>query len=186
MATWTAILWLAPIALDPASRWRPSVEIDPRIFIDWALGGREYSIHVLVKPPRSRWRFGLDNYGGDLPSQTLSGDAQAWTVRETAWGIQAQWYFLPSMPGLFAGSFLLGTHWQYRIANAQTATWRLGLMPEAGYQWIPWGDRGLYLTPWIGAVVDSRVSGSPVIASGRTYPESVFTPILALHIGYEF
>jgi hypothetical protein len=181
-----AVLLLAPLAIDPGSQWRPSVEIDPRIFVDWALGGLEYSIHVLLKPPRSRWRFGLDNYGGNLPSQTLTGDAQGWAVRETAWGAQAQWYFWPSVPGLFAGSFVLTTHWQYHFGDAQTGTWRIGVMPEAGYQWLPWGDPGLYFTPWIGAIVDGRVSGSPTIASGRTYPERVFTPIVALHVGYEF
>jgi hypothetical protein len=186
MGTWTTALLLAPLAIDPASRWRPSVEIDPRIFVDWALGGREYSIHVLVKPPQSRWRFGIDNYGGDLPSQLQTGSAKDWTVRETAWGAQAQWFFMSAAPGLFVGSFILTRQEQYRIGNAQTETWRLGVLPEAGYQWLPFRGRGLYFTPWIGAIVDARISGSPAIASGREYPEADFTPILALHVGFEF
>jgi hypothetical protein len=188
MSAWTAALLLAPLATDPTQRWRPSVEIDPRIAIDWALGGREYSVHVLLKPPRSNWRFGADNYGGDTPSAYLMGDAKGWTVRAAAWAVQAQWFPWEHLPGLFVGNFVVAHRWQYRVGDAQTETWRVGITPEVGYQWLPFGATGFYVTPWVGATLDVRVAGSPAISTGQTYPESGFeaTPILTLHIGYEF
>jgi hypothetical protein len=188
MSAWTAAILLAPIATDPTARWRPSIEIDPRIVIDWALGGREYSIHVLLKPPRSRWRFGADNYGGDVPPPLLTGDAKGWTVRGAAWGVQAQWFPWERVRGLFVGSFVVAHRWQYRIGQAQAETWRAGITPEIGYQWLPFGDGGVYVTPWIGATLDVRAAGSPGTSAGLVYPESGFemTPILTLHIGYEF
>ena len=41
-----AVLLLAPLAIDPGSQWRPSVEIDPRIFVDWALGAKAQALVV--------------------------------------------------------------------------------------------------------------------------------------------
>jgi hypothetical protein len=169
---------------DAAPTWRPSFETDPTTAAYWVLGSLAYSTHVLVKPPIPHWRFGLDNYEGDVPGQFLTGDASAFRVRYAAWGAQAQFFFSRASRGFFVGSFVVVHRWSYRLAEAATTTWRAGVTPEVGFQWLPFGSSGLYVTPWIGATLDARVAGSPTL-SGRTYPENAVSPIVTVHVGYE-
>jgi hypothetical protein len=169
---------------EPARGWRPSMETDPTTAADWALGSFAYSTHVLLKPPIAHWRFGLDNYEGDVPAQFLSGDAAPFRVRYAAWGAQAQFFLSSASRGLFVGSFVVVHRWTYRLDEEATSTWRLGMTPEVGFQWLLFGRAGLYVTPWIGATIDARVAGSPQVG-GRTYPENAVSPIVTLHVGYE-
>jgi hypothetical protein len=164
--------------------WHPSVETDPTTIADWVLGSLAYSTHVLLKPPIAHWRFGLDNYEGDVPAQFLKGDASPFRARYAAWGAQAQFFFSGNSRGFFVGSFVIVHRWTYRLPDASTSTWRAGVTPELGFQWLPFGGTGWYVTPWIGATMDARVSGSPQVG-GHTYPESAVSPIITLHVGYE-
>ena len=173
------------------STWRPSVEIDPQTAVYWLLGSLAYSVHALVKPPGRHWRFGIDNYAGDTPSSFLASDLQAWHVRYAAYGVQAQyfitdWFGWDGWPkGLFIGTFVVAHRWQYRIGNGQTDTFRAGVTPELGLQYMPIPRCGFYVTPWVGATFDVRLAGSPDVGA-QHYPESAVSPIVTLHVGYEF
>lgn len=196
-ATMLCVLGLPRVARsdspsDPReSTWRPSIETDPQTAVYWLLGSLAYSVHALVKPPGAHWRFGVDNYAGDMPSSLLASDLQSWHVRYAAYGVQAQyfitdWFGWKGWPkGLFVGAFLVAHRWQYWIGNGQTETLRAGVMPEIGLQYMPVPRFGLYVTPWVGATLDVRLAGSSDVGALH-YPESSVSPVATLHVGYEF
>jgi hypothetical protein len=170
-----------------AAPWRFDVSTSPQFFYPF-LG---YEVAASVRAPAVPWmRFTAYSFSLQLPDMFLGENSgRGWTVRHVA----------PLVPGV---EFFPFYHWQHRggffaglsVAphvnfysrqGATASVFELYLLPQIGYQWLPFPHNGFFLQIWVGPGIEIYRSG-PIVAAGTEFKPGILSPIGSLDVGWEF
>lgn len=164
-----------------------AVEINPLAyaFNGWSLG------FAYQSPQAKHWVFNTGLYAFELPKtfvEQIPGNAGGgWSVKiRTAFTLGADYYpWRDDRSGLAFGlstvlaQFELGN--EFETVNTRYSS--LYFVPRASYTWFAF--KGLYLAPWLGVELHSKLGGSAALGSRNFEPlKYQFSPNLS--IGYAF
>lgn len=162
-----------PSPLTPSESLKVDVEVDP---LAYALSG--FSLHAGLA--YKHLRVDLGNYGMTLPR--FAQPNREFDVSFVGFGLKAQYFFLASQAGLFAGADagITRSHLVRSKSSEHADFSRVGVGVHGGYRIDLFA--GVYITPWVGF---SYTFAQPALNLGdATYRPSSFSVFPAIHVGY--
>jgi hypothetical protein len=161
------------------------IETDPSTFV---FSG--FSAHVRWRPAVSpRWAFGAGVYAMNLPSiyTKLAADnrGEGWSLRaRLGTAVFIDRFFGDTADGAFVGIETGTQSLEASRAGGAARFTTVLLLPRIGYLYRPFAS-GLYLMPWFGAGMTTRLAGHTDVA-GRDYVVFPFIAFATLHAGWRF
>jgi hypothetical protein len=172
---------LAEEEVESASAWQ--VAAGTSATLPLLRGG---GLEIAVQSP-SRLRLVASAFTLRLP-EAFHGDNkdEDWTRRDIGGGIAAQLFLRRDGAGFFLGGEIQLQVLRYRRAGEEIDVFETDLTAQLGYHWRPLGERGLYVTPRLLAIIPIYESEEAEIA-GETFDEPLPLRVVpALYAGWEF
>ncbi len=172
---------------------KPSLKFsDDKFLVEWNAGLLPFGGiggAIGYKPAcNHQIKFGLGAFTITLPQFGLGEEAdKGWTVKDNTVFTEFAYYFRNKPGGFYSSIFAL---YQQRslsntneVGTSKVQQYMLAL--QLGYQWIPFENLGLYITPdftlsvRVGATGESKLGNS-------TFHKSAVLPLPGVNIGWEF
>jgi hypothetical protein len=164
--------------------WRVDAEWNASMALFGGVGA-----NVAVKPPTARQiRFHLGAFALRLPEFALGENQDmGWQVHDRAALLGAQYYFREKRGGFYAGAdaVLQQRVFTHRDVEGQASVLQYVVAAVGGYEWFPFENLGLYVTPNLLLAMRVAETGEPRLGDD-TFKEKALLVLPGVIAGWEF